>query len=281
MVITLMKKTTNTVPIPLKPAPRSETLGANVLGQIKELLLTGQAQPGESLSLRSLAEAMGVSMMPVREAVYQLVADQALEVAPNRSVCVPVMTAEQFEEITRIRLHVEGYAVEQATRHVTPALLRSLRDLNEALSLRMGEGGESLGQAILLNKSLHFQLYEAARMPMLLKIIEILWLRIGPVLNYDLRVGSERTRDRIAVGHHAHMIDALEAGDAAGAREALWRDIQSAYRHIVAKQYARDGTTDRARANGSGERAGTNGSGVASGGEAAGGSGTAGGDGLG
>lgn len=235
-----------TMAISLKPAARSETLGATVLSQIKELLLSGQSQPGESLSLRSMAEAMGVSMMPVREAVYQLVADQALEVTPNRSVCVPVMTAEQFDEITQIRLHVEGYAVEKAANHITPALLRSLRDLNEALSRCMGEGGDDLAQTILLNKSLHFQLYEAANMPMLLKIIEILWLRIGPVLNYDLRIGSERTRDRIAVGHHTRMIDALEAGDAAGAREALWQDIQSAYRHIVAKQYAQ---TDKNQQN--------------------------------
>lgn len=224
--------------IDLKPARRAETLGSNVLSQIKELLLSGQLQPGESLSLRSMADAMGVSMMPVREAVYQLVADRALEVAPNRLVRVPVMTAEQFDEITRIRLHIEGYAVEQVAGLVTPALIRSLRDLNEALSLRMEEGGDSLAQAILLNKSLHFQLYEAVHMPMLLKIIEILWLRIGPILNYDLRVGSERTRSRTAVGHHSDMIDALEAGDAAGAREALWHDIQSAYRHIMARQYA-------------------------------------------
>jgi DNA-binding GntR family transcriptional regulator len=228
----------NTMPTSLKPAPRAETLGANVLGQIKEILLTGQSHPGEAMSLRSLAQAMGVSMMPIREAVYQLVAEDALEVAPNRSVCVPVLTAEQFDELTRIRLHVEGYAVEEATKYVTPDLLRNLRDLNDALSLRMAEGGDGLAQTILLNKSLHFQIYEAAHMPMLLKIIESLWLRIGPILNYDLRVGSERTRERIAVGHHAHMIDALEAGDPAGAREALCQDITSAYRHIMAKQYA-------------------------------------------
>ncbi len=232
-----MKTLTKTNSTPFKPAPRGETLGANVLNQIKELLLSGQLQPGESLSLRSMAEAMGVSMMPVREAVYQLIADQALEVTPNRSICVPVMTAEQFDEITRIRLHVEGYAVEHATGHITPALVRKLRDLNEALSLRMGEGGESLAQTIPLNKSLHYQIYQAARMPMLLKIIETMWLRVGPVLNYDLRVGSERTRDRIAVSHHAHMIDALEAGDPALAREALHEDLLSAYRHIMAKHY--------------------------------------------
>jgi len=237
MVITPIIYEISVMSIPLKPAPRAKTLSAGVLAQIKELLLSGQVRPGEPLPLRSMAEAMGVSMMPVREAVNQLIADRALEVASNRSVCVPVMTAEQFDEITRIRLHIEGYAVEQATCHVTPALLSSLRGLNDALSQCMAEGGASLAQTILLNKSLHFQLYETAQMPMLLNIIEALWLRIGPILNYDLLMGSERTRDRTAVGHHRRMIDALEAGDAAAARDALRQDIQSSYQHIVSKHY--------------------------------------------
>lgn len=229
------------MPIPLKPAPRTETLGATVLSQIKEILLTGHVQPGESLSLRTMAQAMGVSMMPVREAVYQLVADQALEVTPSRTICVPLMTAEQFDEITQIRLHVEGYAVEQASQHVTDALIDKLRHLNEQLSQLMHEGGnESLAQTILLNKELHFLVYEAAQMPMLLKIIESLWLRIGPVLNYDLRVGSERTTNQTAVGHHTKMIDGLAAKDPHVARDGLCQDIQSAYRYIVAKQFTDD-----------------------------------------
>jgi DNA-binding GntR family transcriptional regulator len=221
----------------LSPAPRRETLGANVLSQIKQLLITGQLMPGEHLSLRSTAEALGVSVMPVREAVYQLVADQALEVAPNRSVRVPVLSAEQFHEITQIRLQIEGYAVEQAAPHIQPALLASLRDLNTRLDTAMGAAGPGFAEAVLMNKALHFDLYAAAGMPMLIKIIESLWLRIGPILNYDLRAGSERINERIAVGHHARMLDALERGDAASAREALRQDIESAYAHILAKQY--------------------------------------------
>src|SRR3546814_6527586 len=117
----------------LSPPPRRETLGANVLFQIKELLLTGQLMPGEQLSLRSTAEALGVSVMPVREAVYQLVADQALEVAPNRSVRVPLMSAEQFKEITKIRLEIEGFAVAQAAQNVPPE--RSEEHTSELQSL--------------------------------------------------------------------------------------------------------------------------------------------------
>lgn len=222
----------------LKPLPQRETLGDHVFQQIKEILLTGQVMPGELLSLRSTAEALGVSMMPVRQAVYQLVADRALEVAPNRSVRVPTLSAGQFREITTIRLEVEGFAVTQAVPHTTHELIRSLRATNRSLSEQMDIGGAALGAAILLNKQLHFSLYSASDMPILVKIIESLWLRIGPILNYDLRSGSARTRNKTAVAHHEAMIDALERGDSAAAREALHEDIESAYQYITDQRYA-------------------------------------------
>lgn len=222
----------------LKPVLEYETLGAQVLQQIKEILLTGQVTPGESLSLRSTADTLGVSMMPVRQAVYQLVADQALEVTPNRSVRVPVMTATQFHEVTQIRLEVESYAVERAVPHANTALIQSLRDLNAQISENMAAGGDRLGEVVLLNKTLHFSLYAAAGMPTLTKMIESLWLRIGPILNYDLRSGSERTRNKIAVIHHEALINALESQDIASARKALQQDIGTAYQYIMSQRYA-------------------------------------------
>lgn len=221
----------------LNPAPRRQTLGANVLGQIKELLLTGQLMPGDSLSLRSTSEALGVSVMPVREAVYQLVADQALEVAPNKSVRVPQLTGQQFEEITRIRLQIEGFAAEQAALHASTALIQQLSDINRRLSSAMEQTGSKV-DAVRLNKELHFSVYAAAQMPMLIKIIETLWLRIGPILNYDLPIGSERTFKKIAVQHHEDLIKALEIGDGDKARRALCGDIESAFQSIYQEQFA-------------------------------------------
>lgn len=221
----------------LTPTPRRETLGANVLGQIKELLLTGQLMPGDSLSLRSTSDALGVSMMPVREAVYQLVADQALEVAPNKSVRVPKLTAQQFAEITRIRLEIEGFAAEQAASHATKELVAELRSINHRLSLAMEQNGDKVA-AVRLNKELHFSIYTAAQMPMLVKIIETLWLRIGPILNYDLRLGSERTFKKTAVHHHEELINALLSRDGNASRKALCGDIESAFKSIYQKQFA-------------------------------------------
>lgn len=222
----------------LNPAPRRETLGANVLAQIKELLLTGQLMPGEQLSLRSTAEALGVSVMPVREAVYQLVADQALEVAPNRSVRVPRLSATQFREITRIRLQMEGFAAAEAATHADACLIAELQALNARLAAAMAAPEADNANVVALNKAFHFSVYAAAHMPMLTKMIESLWLRIGPVLNYDLRVGSERTEKQIAVGHHAELIHALQANDARLAQAALCGDIESAFESIWQKQFS-------------------------------------------
>ena len=84
-----------------------QTLSADVYKQLRDLLMSGRVMPGEALSLRSIAEALGVSVMPVREAVHRLVAEQALELTANRVLRVPVMTISQFREITSIRINLE------------------------------------------------------------------------------------------------------------------------------------------------------------------------------
>jgi|SRR5690625_83617 len=216
---------------------RPKTLGDTVLAQIKETLLNGKLMPGEQISLRSTATALGVSVMPVREAVKQLVAESALEVTPNRAVRVPKLTHEQFTEITQIRLQVEGFAVEQACQKITLKSCQQLETLNQALADAMATPTDT-DDLVSLNKQLHFMIYEASDMPMLVKIIESLWLRIGPILNYDLHSGSKRTQDKIAVGHHDQLIQGLRQRDAKLAKAGLHNDIRTAYEHISQKEYA-------------------------------------------
>lgn len=216
------------------PVPKRQTLGADVHAQIRELLTSGRLRPGEQISLRTTAQALGVSVMPVREAVYQLVAEQALEVTANRSIRVPRMTVSAFREMTYIRVHVESLAAHHATQHCTKALIREMRGWNEKLEVEMRTAEPDAAKLILFNRELHFAMYRAAEMPLLFKMIESLWLRVGPILNYDLRSGSPRVKERTAVTHHKRMIAALDKGDTVGAGEALRDDIQSAANTIIA-----------------------------------------------
>ena len=90
------------------------TLSEVVYRDIRELLLAGQVAPGEKFTLRGLAEAVGTSPMPVREAVGRLSAEGALEILANRAIRVPIMTRERFEELTVIRADIERQVREGA-----------------------------------------------------------------------------------------------------------------------------------------------------------------------
>jgi len=213
-----------------------QTLSASVLEQIKQILWSGRVMPGEQLSIRKTAEALGVSMMPVRDAFSRLVADHALEVTPNRSVRVPVLKVETFTEITRIRYQIEGMAIAEAAGKASATLLADISRINDTLSREMAKPQADTQELVSLNQQFHFAIYEAAAMPVLFQMIESMWLRIGPILNYDLRQGSPRTREQVAVAHHRAMIGALQRGDADAARNAVVADIREAFEYIISRK---------------------------------------------
>lgn len=208
-----------------------ETLGERVTGELRALLIAGRLAPGEKLSLRRVAEALGVSMMPVREAVSRLAADKALEVLPGRAVRVPVLTLAQFRELTRIRLVVEGFAAEEATTVITDAQIAVVAQ-HEAAFLAAAKDPPDPAAAVGANRDLHFALYEAAGMPSLIEMISRLWLKAGPILNLDMRHEPRRLDGGSAVVAHAQLLAALRRRDPAAARQALVEDISAAAEHI-------------------------------------------------
>jgi DNA-binding GntR family transcriptional regulator len=211
------------------------TLSAGVLATLRGQLVAGQLAPGDRLSLRTLALRLGVSMQPVRDAVARLVAERALEVTPKRAVQVPLMSASQFRELTTIRLGVEGFAAEQAAQRRGGAERAALRRHEAAFRRESERRRPDIDAAIVANANLHFAVYRAAGMPALTAIIEGLWLRIGPVLNLDMRGGADRLASGVAVRCHAELVSAIEGGDAATARRVLLEDIGSTAAFIEAR----------------------------------------------
>jgi len=210
-----------------------QTLSGDVYKQLSDLLMSGRVMPGEQLSLRTIAQSLGVSVMPVREAVHRLLSEKALELLPNRVLRVPTMTVDQFREITDIRVNLEGLATVRAAALVGPAGLLEIEAANgrfarESLLKRPNET-----HLIALNKELHFAIYRQAQMPMLLEMIESLWLRIGPILNYDFRSGSARVTEHVSADHHDRILNALKKGDGVAAAKALAGDLRGAADFIV------------------------------------------------
>jgi DNA-binding GntR family transcriptional regulator len=210
------------------------TLGEQVYAQLADRLIAGELAPGDKISLRSLAESLGTSMMPVRAAVARLVTDGALTVSPKRAVAVPVMNAGKFRELTVIRLAVEGFAAERAAAERSEADLALIREHDAAFRAQSRAAAPDVRAAVRANRNLHFAVYAAAGLPTLVDMIAGLWLRIGPVLNLDMRGSPERLSGGSAEAHHARLVTAIARSDGALARRALGDDIAAAAAFIEA-----------------------------------------------
>jgi DNA-binding GntR family transcriptional regulator len=212
----------------------SETLGQRVYRGLRDFLMAGQAKPGEKLTLRQLAAALGTSPMPVRAAVGRLAAEGALQVLPNRAIRVPVMTQGRFRELRRIRLLLEGLAVEEAAARIQDAALDRCAELNAVFRGELGRRRPDVARMFRANKDLHFTVYEAAAMPVLLGTIETLWLQVGPVLLLSFRMRAEDRLRFPAPDCHDRLIRGLRARDPVRARAALSDDLTQAGELILA-----------------------------------------------
>ncbi len=202
-----------------------ETLHDRAYQELKKAIMSGAIRPGATITIRAMATALGTSPMPVREALRRLVAERALEMLPTRSVTLPMMTAERFDEISRLRIALEGLVTETGARKLSR---EDLRRLQQGYA-EMGRI-KSFGDYLAKNQEFHFTLYQAARMPVALQMIESLWLQVGPLLNLAVaEYGIEGSQD-----HHRELLDQLGRRSAKGARAAIEADIADAARIIRA-----------------------------------------------
>lgn len=198
----------------------ADNLQERLYQRIREALLKGRFQPGQRLKIRDLAAEWGTSPMPVRAALQRLVAEGALEGEPQRSVRVPAMTRERYQNIFQVRLGLEGLAVELATPNLTPADMAELRDCVQRMDLAIEQ--RQVQDYLEANSRFHLRLYGACGNPVLLRSIESLWLQIGPFFN-RLFTGADlslRLND-----FHEEAFAAIEAGDAKAARKAMEQDL--------------------------------------------------------
>jgi DNA-binding GntR family transcriptional regulator len=156
--------------------------------------------------------------MPVRDALRRLVSERALEVLPSRKIAIPVLTTEQFLELRRIRILLEGDAAALAAEKISRRQVANLRSILKKLR---GLDEARRAEFWALNHKLHFGIYAAAESPLLLSIIESLWLQIGPLMT---RIPASRALKESADPHNI-LVQALEDHDADRARTALVSDL--------------------------------------------------------
>jgi DNA-binding GntR family transcriptional regulator len=208
--------------LPVTPLAR-DTLQERAYRRICDLILDGEIAPGQIVTIQNLAEAFGVSTMPVREALKRLTAAGALSLLTGRSIGIPRLSIERLADLRRVRLSVEGLATEWAADLMEADELAHLQ--RQCALLSRAAKDENVRDYLRANRAFHFIIYNAARSPTLVAMIETLWLQIGPYLNL-LRGSGNYVASNAT---HRAIVDALADHDGKAAAKALRADINDAY----------------------------------------------------
>lgn len=200
-------------------APR-KSLVTHVEDELRAALIEGRLEPGTRLVTKELAASLGMSITPVREALVRFAASGVLTAEPAQSFRVPLMTVEQYTEISQIRKSVEGLAAFNAAERISDEELAEMEGLLK--KYLEAKAGQDPHLALTLNKDFRFALYRAAGMPTLLGVIEMLWLKAGPGFNY---LYPEQSAAVDTHSNYDELMSALRDKNAAKARTAIERAI--------------------------------------------------------
>jgi DNA-binding GntR family transcriptional regulator len=216
--------------MPLLPLDRQTSLGELAYTSLKEAIVRGQFSAGQKLTVRAVAQALSVSTTPARDAIMRLIGEGALVNVGPKTVVVPPLTLAALDEVTSIRLVLEGLAAGLASERITKHALAELHVLQSQINNALDEA--DYPGALRANKAFHFLIYESAKLPRLVSMIESLWVRIGPSLN-DLY--PEFATSRIGVSNHMEAIAGLESGEKARVQAAIEKDIRDGYRRLASR----------------------------------------------
>jgi DNA-binding GntR family transcriptional regulator len=166
--------------------------------------------------------------MPVRVGLKRLESDGALTSKNKGSFLVSDPDQEEFQDILRIRLVLECFAIREAALRATVGDLPALHRLNEEYHRLLRAGKDGARKSLIPNFNFHFRIYELAGSPNLVDLIGRLWLRIGPTL--QRYVGGNAV---VHTDFHGSMLDGLVRNDPEIAAAALTDDLTTAASAII------------------------------------------------
>lgn len=192
-----------------------------VTAAIREMIFTGEIESGAPLRQRDLAKRFGVSPTPVREALRRLESEGLVHYDLHRGATVIGGSFGASLENFQIRSALEALAARIAADRISDEQLRQLRELQAEMAATDSREARSA-----LNRRFHFLIYEAARSPMLLALLRLLWqaLPMGPQVT---RPPGESD------AQHEAILDALERHDADEAERLVREHILDAAQFII------------------------------------------------
>src|ERR1700757_3874421 len=148
--------------MPLLPIDRQTSLGELAYASLKEAIVRGEFSAGQKLTVRAVANALSVSTTPARDAIMRLIGEGALVNIGQKTVIAPPLTLSALDEVTSIRLVLEGLAAGLAAERIGKKAVAELQALQ--LQINAALDTANYPAALKANKAFHFLIYEGAQM---------------------------------------------------------------------------------------------------------------------
>ena len=204
-------------------------LSENVVGAIRKAIFDGELELGQRLVETELAEQLGVSRGPIREALRQLANEGLVVINVHRGTFVAKPTADDVKEIYTLREVLETLALRRVTESVTDEEIQSLEE--KAESFRAASRQKKVNELVGLNMELHGRLFQLARHNRLSQI----WFTLESQLQLCSQIEFDRTQEDLArpVEEHDKIIKAIKNRDAETACRLMSEHIQSGLQTVL------------------------------------------------
>lgn len=211
---------------------RAATSSQRTVGALRKLILHGDLAAGARLGEVELAERLGVSRTPVREALTRLAAEGLVELVPNRGARVSSWTVAELAAVFDLRVALEPKLTELAARRATPLDVAALHELAEEMAAVGRPGpGQDLDVLIELNRRFHSCLVAVADQPAMAAAL-------AGAVHARIVLRNFHTYDDESLGrslaHHREIVAAIRAGDPVWARAVMTAHLRNAQTVMLA-----------------------------------------------
>ncbi|MFR9729340.1 GntR family transcriptional regulator [Saccharopolyspora sp. MS10] len=206
-------------------AERPPTTQEFVLAALRRAITTGELPPGRPIRQDAVAAELGVSRVPLREALKTLAAEGQVVYRAHRGYAVAELSLDDLLEVYRLRALLESEAAAVAAGRFTPAQLELIAAA--ARDVERASGAGDLVEMITANRRFHFALLEPCGMPRLLRIVRTLWDATDAYR--AVYYNSEDNRERVRAEHEQIVRAAAE-----GAADRLVALLDAHREHAVA-----------------------------------------------
>ena len=205
---------------------RSLTSGERALEALRELILSAQLTPGSRLGEVELADRLGVSRTPVREALTRLAAEGLVEIVPNRGARVATWTVAELEGVFDLRASLEPQLTGFAVPNASADDVAELDDLaHRMVEVGRPGPGQDLDALVPLNRAFHDRLIALAAHPTLATALAA--AIHPPIVRRNFHAYDEDSLRR-SLGHHLEIVAAVRAGDSAWAQAVMTAHLSNA-----------------------------------------------------